>query len=73
MPAARHRSRSLVIACAVIATMRMCWPVSRSRCRIATVASRPPMTGICRSISTRSKVSRSSRASASRPFWATVT
>ena len=47
-----------VIACAVMATMRTCRPVPRSRSRIATVASRPPMTGICRSISTRSKVSR---------------
>ena len=31
MPAARHRSRSLFIACAVMATMRTCWPVTRSR------------------------------------------
>ena len=31
MPAAKHRSRSLSRACAVMATMRTCWPVARSR------------------------------------------
>ena len=40
---------------------------------MAAVASKPPISGICTSISTRSKVSRSSAASASRPLLATVT
>ena len=46
MPAARQRSRSPVIACAVIATIGTCAPVSRSRSRMAAVASRPPISGI---------------------------
>ena len=55
MPAARQRSRSPCIACAVSATIgsrRRCRAFSRSR--IACVASNPPISGICRSISTTS-------------------
>ena len=42
MPAARHRSRSPFMACAVMAMIRKCEPVSCSRSRIAAVASNPP-------------------------------
>ena len=56
MPAARQRSRSPFIACAVIATMRMWPPVDALARRMAAVASSPPISGICTSISTTSKV-----------------
>ena len=73
MPAAMQRSRSPVMACAVIAMIRV-WPPSiASRSRIAAVASRPPISGICTSISTRSKRSRATISRASRPLFATVT
>ncbi len=67
IPASRHRSRSLCMAWAVIATIRVYLPVPRSRARIVVVASIPPMTGICRSISTTSNLSRSSQVRASPP------
>ena len=50
MPAARHRSRSPDIACAVNAMIGTWPPVSRSRARIAAVASSPPISGIWTSI-----------------------
>ena len=45
MPAARQRSRSPVIACAVIATIGMRVPDARSCWRIVTVAASPSMLG----------------------------
>ena len=69
MPAARHLSRSPFIACAVIATIGTCRPVRARDCRIAAVASRPSISGICTSIRTRSKAPRRRRPStASRPL-----
>ena len=52
--AASHRSRSPFIACAVIAMIGRCWPALVSRARMAAVASKPPISGICTSISTTS-------------------
>ena len=54
MPAARQRSASPFIAWAVRATIGTCRGVPRSRSRIAAVASKPSISGICTSISTRS-------------------
>ncbi|PYR03475.1 MAG: hypothetical protein DMG00_26180 [Acidobacteria bacterium] len=48
-------------------------PVSCSASRIAAVASKPPISGICTSIRIASTGSRSSAASASRPLAAIVT
>ena len=55
MPELRQFSRSRGMARAVMATIGTCPPVSRSTSRMCLVASRPPMTGICRSMNTRSK------------------
>ena len=56
MPAARQRSRSPAIACAVIATMRRGARRWRARdSRMPPVASKPPISGIWTSIRTRSK------------------
>ena len=52
---------------------RTCPPLSRSRARIAAVASNPPISGICTSISTRSNVSLARASNASRPLFTTVT
>ena len=52
MPACRQRSRSPDIALAVIATMGS--PAMPGIARISRVAARPSITGICRSMKTRS-------------------
>ena len=55
MPASRQRSRSPFIACAVMATMRDVRAGRRARARgWRAVASKPSISGICTSISTRS-------------------
>jgi hypothetical protein len=46
IPASRHRSLSLFIACAVKATIGTAPPCSRSCARMAAAASRPSMSGI---------------------------
>ena len=69
MPASRYRSRSPCMACAVSATIGRCVPEARSASRIAAVASSPPITGICTSISTRSNVPRPDRSSAASAAW----
>ena len=71
-PAGSARESPL-IACAVMARIRRCPPVPRSRRRISAVASNPSISGICTSISTRSKVSRASASIASRPLATAVT
>ena len=67
MPAARQRSRSPSMALAVSAQM-VWWRLSPSRLRITAVASKPSMSGIWQSISTRSYLRFSSASTASRPF-----
>ncbi|CSI38642.1 Uncharacterised protein [Vibrio cholerae] len=63
MPACKQRSISIAIALAVIATMgKLC---HRGLARICSVAVIPSMTGICISISTRSKSACSNLSSAS--------
>ena len=54
MPAARQRSRSPCIACAVSATIGTCAPVPRLARADRSVASKPLISGICTSISTTS-------------------
>ena len=56
MPAARQRSRSLVMAWAVMAMIGVCLPVWRSVSRMIRVASKPFISGISTSISTTSKL-----------------
>ncbi len=48
-------------------------PLARSPARMATVASSPLISGICTSISTTSKLSRSNAATAARPSPASTT
>ena len=74
MPAARHFSRSPMIAPAVIAMIGWCLSrLLRSCLRIRRVASKPSITGICTSISTASKASAVISRTASAPFSASVT
>ena len=73
MPAPRQRSRSPFIACAVTPTMGTRPPRPVSSPRIALVASRPSISGICTSMRMTSNRSACVRASASRPLCATVT
>src|SRR5438477_284503 len=73
MPAARQRSRSPLIACAVIAMILVRSPVSISRARIAAVASKPPISGICTSIRITSNRVRAAASTAWRPSATTVT
>ena len=54
MPAARQRSRSPFMAWAVMAMIGVWAPVAASRARMAAVASKPSISGICTSISTTS-------------------
>ena len=54
MPAARQRSRSPFMAWAVMAMIGRCRPVPFSSRRMRAVASKPSISGICTSISTRS-------------------
>ena len=73
MPAARQRSRSPGIAFAVSATIGARRPFEpASRPRMARVASKPSITGIWQSISTRSKRAFDSAATASAPFTQSV-
>ena len=73
MPAARQRSRSPAMACAVMATIGVRRPVAGSASRMRRVASKPSISGICTSIRMRSKSARRAAAStASRPFIAWV-
>ena len=60
------------IACAVTATIGIRFPWNLSRARMLLVASNPSISGICKSISIRSKDSRSMAASASRPLLTTT-
>ena len=74
MPACRHISRSPARALAVRAMIG--WrgrPRALSRSRILLAATRPSITGICTSISTRSKLRWRRMSSASRPLPAWVT
>ena len=76
MPAARQRSRSPCMACAVSATSGSRRSPSFSRSRIACAASNPPISGIWRSISTRSNgalADASMASTASRPFSTALT
>ena len=73
MPAATQRSRSSIMAWAVIAMMGRWAPVPSSRARILAVASNPSISGIWQSMRTASKRSRATSCSASRPLPAMVT
>ena len=73
MPASRQRFLSSFMACAVVAMIGMCLPVTFSFSRIAAVTSNPLNSGICTSIRTKSNDSFSRVARASRPLLATTT
>ncbi len=73
MPALRQASRSPVIASAVSATIGTCPPPAFSLPRIAWVASKPPIRGMCTSIRIMSKLPDSSAVRHSAPSFATFT
>ena len=58
------------MACAVIAMMGVCPPLSRSISRIRRVAFKPSISGICTSMKTRSNFPFVTASTASRPFSA---